>query len=77
MSSSITVDHRPMLYAAEAIETARSLSDRLGRLLKERALDLTKRSGRKLVTADDVWAAFDSITKTDIYPDPNQEAGDG
>src|SRR4051812_48844425 len=37
-------DRRPMLYSAEALKTIESITERLGQVMKQQALDLAKRN---------------------------------
>lgn len=70
-------ERRPMLYSAEALKIIEVILERLGRLLKQNALDLTKQSGRNLITDDDVWNALDNLGMMNIFADSDEEAGDG
>ena len=62
--SEVAIDRRAMLYSAEALRTIESIREHLGRLLTQRALDLTKSGGRTLVTDDDVWSAVEDLGMT-------------
>jgi histone H3/H4 len=67
-------DDRPMLYSAEAREAIYSIEDRIGRALTQHALDLAKRDGRNLITAADVWGAFDDIDVAGLFAHPDEKA---
>jgi hypothetical protein len=67
-------DNRPMLYSAEAMKAMEEIRERLGRTLKQHALDLAKRDGRKLVTEDDIWSALENLDIAEVYAGSDEEA---
>jgi histone H3/H4 len=69
---------RPMLFSAEALKTIEALREKLGRVLRQEALELARKNGRELITDDDVWEALDRIGLSNILlADADEEAVDG
>jgi hypothetical protein len=70
-------ERRPMLYSPDALSFIEIIRDKLGQLLKRKALDLAKRSGRNLVTDDDVWDVLVDMHLLHIVAESDEEDGDG
>ena len=68
---------KEILYSSDCLNTVDFIKDRLDRILKDAALDITVLNRRKIITGDDVFEALDGLGLSAIYPDEINEATNG